>query len=602
MTLFENFDSFYEATAQQTLLVMYALCGERQLALQSTVDAYRHAARDWKKVKATDPQAFVRSEAWHLTTLNRTTHPLRRGNEEDSDTALLRALHELDVDSRHLLVLLTLGNTDLDQAASEVQVTPEEGIELTTEALAKLEQTLGEPIEGVERRLNALGDVTGSLVVPPVAEVRKKAKTHRLRNTVVLIAAGTLAVLGLGVFVTEGSAFEQAAEIPQRQKFGSEASDQVLVAAAFDEDQLLSTSQLQEMDPTVTWTQTATEVDLHGDMPYATCPTKRFANPDPLRTFVRTYDGEGSERNRLAQAVEISRTTEEASAAYTTMVSWFAECQHPRTQLIDAYEVDRPTGNFKILRLQSNRDEVRTFTVGLSRSGTFSLALVHETDGKEGPDIEAFARTLNESVYQLCRRSGGQCSTLFEVKKAVPPETQEAPGFLGIVDLPSVAQIDSVWAATDPDSPKNNPAATLCEGAQFGDADKKESRIFLIPEADELPKRFGLAQTVATFKTEEAAKKFLQAVERRMSDCSEDNKAIAIDKKKPLGLGANTGFALQLNFEVEKDRNARLRTGFVQRGRAVSQVTFTPVGDYDIDQAEFKRLVERAGQRLEYVR
>ena len=117
MTRVDEFNSFYAATSSQALQVTYAVCGDRTVAREATIDAYRRAWRDWPKIRQHNPLGYVRTEAWKLTALSRGTHPLRRKHEEDSDTGLLDALAELDSDDRRLIVLMTLGNIDLDEAS-----------------------------------------------------------------------------------------------------------------------------------------------------------------------------------------------------------------------------------------------------------------------------------------------------------------------------------------------------------------------------------------------------------------------------------------------------------------------------------------------------
>ena len=49
MTRVDEFNSFYNRTFTQALQVTYAVTGDRQVAFESTVDAYRRAWRDWSK-------------------------------------------------------------------------------------------------------------------------------------------------------------------------------------------------------------------------------------------------------------------------------------------------------------------------------------------------------------------------------------------------------------------------------------------------------------------------------------------------------------------------------------------------------------------------
>lgn len=603
MTHVGDFDAFYSSTAQQTLLVTYALVGDRKIALDSTIDAYRNAARSWSKVQAPDPAGWVRSEAWHLTSLHRTTHPLHRTQEGDSDTELLGALHDLSVDQRRLLVLMTLGDIDLDDAAREVQVTSEEGIEFATEALSKLEQRLDEPIEGIERRLGALGSVTGNLEMPPVDTVRAQATTRQIRNTVGLVAASAAAILGLGLVVTQGGAFSSAADIPERHKIGQAEEDQVLIAASFSADLLLDTDAITPLDPEADWDVVGTEVDVANDFAYATCPTSRFADPDPQRTFVRTFEGVGEEATqRVTQAVEISRSRSNAAEGHDVMLQWFAECQHPRVQLLGGYTVETPTGESTILQLRSHREGVRTFTVGLTGSPRYNLALVHEAEGRATPDIDEFARALAEADFALCLQADEDgCSTDFTVERSGPPPASTAPDFLASVDLPPVEDVDSFWSATEVQDVSTNPASTgICEEASLDDREAR-SRTYLMPEAPDPPERFGLTETIIVFPDDDDAQAWLEDAARAIDDCPDDVLAVSIEDKEELSRGSNTGWAWDLSWETDDDDTSRVRTGLVRRGNAVAQVTLTPENGFDVSDSAFVSLVERAGQRLDYV-
>ena len=158
------------------------------------------------------------------------------------------------------------------------------------------------------------------------------------------------------------------------------------------------------------WSVDNTDDDVDNTTPYATCPVKRFSDTDPLKVLVRTYSATGEGKERVAQAIEVSRSAKIADESYRRLVRWYSDCQHPRVQLVDSFTVQRPAGDFQILLLRSQSTPVRTFTVGFSHSGNVTSTLVHEIDGAVGPKIETFARTLNDSVSRLCADSGGDCT------------------------------------------------------------------------------------------------------------------------------------------------------------------------------------------------
>lgn len=601
MTRVDEFDSFYRAAFGDTVRVTYALCGDRQVALEATTDAFRHAWRDWSKIRDHAPMGYVRTEAWRATAISRGTHPLRRRHEEDSDLPLLDALGDLDVDERRLIVLMTLGNADLDVASREVGISAEEGIEQVTNALSELEAALDESIEGLERRMVALGGITATLETPSASGVRNAARRGRQRNTVLLVAAAVLGVLGAGFVATDDDALASQSALPERERIGAEGADLVLDARKFTDEDLLTARQVRPLEPDATWEVQDTNDDTTNTTPYATCPTERFADPEPLRAFVRTFGTDGGDEARVAQSVEVSTTPERAQEAYQKLIRSFADCEHPRVQLLAAWNVERASGDFTVLRLASNRSPERTFTVGFGRSGRVTNTLVHEVDGDSGPDIDAFVGVLDTAVARLCTDAGGGCSSTGEVTRTTPPRTTEAPDFLGVVDLPPIADVDRVWAATSADADPN-PAATVCDKTAFdGDSvTSAASRVFVLFQATEVPEQFGITETVGRFTDEDAAKRFVAGVRKRIAACADDIPTASVDQREKVDVGGLSGATWRVGLEVSEGDRAFYRVGIVRRGDTVAQVLFTPAGKFDMSSETFASVTARAGTRLRY--
>lgn len=601
MSRVDEFDSFFRSAFAEAVEVTYALCGDRRVALEATTDAFRRAWRDWAKIRDRDPLGHVRTEAWSAVGLTRSTHPLRRKHEDDADTELLDALAALGVDERRLIVLMTLGNTDLEAASREVGVPAEDGIEQVTNALSGLETTLGQSIAEIERRMHGLSAVTAELEVPAPASVRSAARRGRRRNTIVLVAAAVVGIVAAGFVATDEDALATQSALPDREKIGAESADIVLDARKIDADDLLSTEQVQRLDPEATWAVTDTDDDVSNTTPYATCPTERFADPDPLRVFVRTFSGSRGANERVAQSIEVSSSEKRAQKASRQLIRSFADCEHPRVQLLSAHAVKRPFGDFTILRLASNQSPRRTFTVGFSQSGSVTSTLVHEVDGTQGPDLDDFAKTLDDSVAKFCRDSGGRCAKAITLTRATPPRTTQAPAFLGVVDLPPIADVDRVWAAA-PADPDPNPAATVCDQADFSRKDVGDawSRVFVLYQASEVPEKFGLTETIGRFEDEEAAKAFVAKVRQRIDSCPDDNLAATIDQSAKVDNDRTSGFVRRVGLEVDEDERAYYRVGLVRRGADVAQVTFTPAGKFDMSEKTFTDVTTRAGTRLKY--
>jgi hypothetical protein len=408
-------------------------------------------------------------------------------------------------------------------------------------------------------------------------------------------------ILGGGFVATDGDALASSSTLPQRQKIGAERPDVIFGSEKIDTGNLLSAKQVSILDPESTWKIEGTDENVDNTTPYATCPTKRYADKDPLKVFVRTFNATGVTEERIAQAIEVSRSESAAAQTYERLVQWYSDCEHPRVQLVAAYTVKRPFGDFQILRLRSHRSPERTFTVGFSHSGTVTSTLVHEADGPSGPSIVTFAHTLNDSVAKVCKDSGGTCTDTIQVTRTDPPPTSDAPSFLGIVDLPPIRNIDKVWAGAAVPA-KTNPAATQCDAATFTGKDvrRAEARIYVLYQATTLPKQFGVAETVGRFTSPTKAKAFVAKVRKRINACSDKNLSAKIDQHKTFKSSAYVGDVWRVGVEVTKGHRAYYRMSVIRRGSDVAQVTFTPAGTYDITPNTFEAMAVRAATRLKY--
>lgn len=604
MTRVDEFRTFYRAKAPDILRVTYALCGDRNLALDATVEAFRRTWRDWQKLRNRDPLPHTRDEAWKSLLLMRGAHPLRRRHEDDGDTDLLDALHELDADQRRLIVLLTIGDTDLEQACREIEIDVEEGTRLVTPALDRLETELGVPIDQLEPRLRALGEITRQLTLPSVAQVRRSADRGRLIATAAAVAVALIASLGAGLATVDRSAMLTRADAPQRQLIGAERPDVQLESRKITVDALLTAAELGPLDEASMWTISGTENDTTNTEPYATCQTRRFANADPVRVFVRTFAGTGDGDPVAAQAIEVSRNAAAAREAYKTTVQWYANCTVPNLQLQSSFLVKRTFGDFRILRLRVNGEVPRIITVGFAQSGRVTTTLVHETDGTNSPEITSFAELLNSSVERFCDASGGRCSSVLEVEQVPPPATEQSPEFLSVVDLPMVPGVNAVWVGVDPSpTPRGrNPASTLCDTRAFDarGVPSAMSRIFVTPDARGLPQEFGVAETVTTFDSDEAAARFIDGVRRSIESCTADKPNVDKLNDDALASGDIVGRAWRLRFIRDDDSTIDYRMALVRNGASVAQLSFVPFRSADLGGARFGRVAIRAGERLTY--
>jgi hypothetical protein len=142
---------------------------------------------------------------------------------------------------------------------------------------------------------------------------------------------------------------------------------------------------------------------------------------------------------------------------------------------------------------------------------------------------------------------------------------------------------------------------TTCDRANFAKAraQRTRSRTFLIPEA-RLPARFGLSETYGRFRTQKAARRFLDDVRSRVANCEDRDLATNVTSARTVRnpkQGVDWS-AWTLRTEISEREAVRFRVGFVRVGKTVSQLTFVSAPKDDIAGPRFEALVQRAGDRL----
>jgi hypothetical protein len=598
MTRVDEFDAFYHDSRRQVLHQTYALTGDLTAAILAVQDAYAHAWQHWTKLRLTDPLGQVRPEAMRLATLRRGTHLLRRKRREDTDTELLEALGSLSSTARRLVLLQTAGGLDITGAAREVGTTADDAVETTDRAVTELEDRLNASTGQIERRLHDLRRITDAATLPRASIIRRSGTRRKHRNTLIAVATSAAVIAGAGFLVTAPTA---EGLHPPRAQIGREASaaDDAVGAS---EDQLLSAPQIVHLDLKANWTVSGTSSDLDAIDPFATCALARYGTPRLRQVWVRTFEGGGKTSQYAIESIEVARTKAAARASYRTQLNWYAGCQVPRVQLLDAYSVAREGTDIRILVLRKWSDPIRTITVGVARSGFITSTFVHQVESRHGPRVSAFADILDDSLGLLCESTGGICQLASDVRPVQPPVTGEANGFLGAVDIPPVANLAKVLIGTPPKHypSSQNPAATSCDEAQFKGEGVTgvRSRSYVVLHAKQVPTTFGITETIVTFPAEARAKNYLQRLQKRLNKCEDRNLAANVRGPHRDGEGAVKIRTWWLSLEATSRKEIEYRLALVRNGSRVAQVMFTPVGRFDVSGRAFNALAIRAGQRL----
>ena len=143
--------------------------------------------------------------------------------------------------------------------------------------------------------------------------------------------------------------------------------------------------------------------------------------------------------------------------------------------------------------------------------------------------------------------------------------------------------------------------AAVCDKANFSGSHPR-SRAYVQSEIADIPKEFGVTETVGRFRNEDDADNFIDSVESNLYDCPDENLAAQVDQSYAINEGPLDGTSWRVRLDLPGGGEAQYRTAAVRNGLTVAQVTATPAGKYEISRKEFQELVERAGERLAYAK
>jgi DNA-directed RNA polymerase specialized sigma24 family protein len=601
----EQFDSFYLKSRRALVLQTFALTGDLAAADRAVRDAYVSAWHHWRKVKTyDDPRDWVRPRAWAQAQRRHTARLWHRTRDLSAeDRAVLDALHKLTSAERRAVLMVHLAGVPADLAARELNVTRETLEQQAEKGASTFASALGVDSSSVKSTLMRLGEASSQASLPRPAAIRREGRARRRTHTLVAAAATTFLAIGSGAFAhestdasTEAGPLAVAPEEAEPSRSPSPPAESNLPSA----DDLLLASDLKPLKANGTWRVVDTHDNTAGEGINYPCQEERFADPDGLATLVRQMEASGKPVSTVVQSVEISASEDEAGSTYATVLSWFAGCDDG-LHLRETHRVAGVGEQAMMFEMETWGDPRTAYSVGVVQVGqVVSTTVARRVEGPM-PPRKRVAGLLARTAEALCERAGGtDCTQSPDVKVAAPQPSGETRGGLATIDLPPLTGVTRPWVGTNPAPAAQNPARTSCDRAEFrqSGAVRARTRTFLVPEAN-LPDHFGLTETYGAFRTEKAAKRFMDTVRKRFAGCEDRDLATSVMAPSLLREGRLDGSTWRLRTELSENRDVRFDVGFVRRGNAVAQLLFVPTERADLRPGAFRRLVIRAGQRLE---
>jgi DNA-directed RNA polymerase specialized sigma24 family protein len=621
MARVDDFDAFYHATRRPLLHQTYALSGNAEHAVTAVEHAFAQAWSEWRKVRRLpDPVSWVRSEAWRVagSPLPRRRWGLRGFRRTDrrrfvmpaesAHAADLQALRDLPDGQRRAVVLHHLAELPVDRIALESGISEASAAFLLAQGEQAWADT-GTSIDAALQRIEA--DLAGVRLIRAPSLRRSGERRHRQQTLVGVATAAALLVGGGFLIVNDGPATikEAAADAPHDGPADTSGAASAPTESApatqppspstflLDERALLTRQEMKRLTrQRADWSVTSTTDGTTGDPIYAPCQQEPFADPDGKQSLLRRFEASDDGLSAV-QVIEESRSERQSTLAFDRMESWYSRCDDDGVQLQSTMGVHGIGDEARAFRLRDIGKNDTYVTVGIVRTGPITTAVIASAKDERAVAPMRVLTRAGVSVTRMCLPVSGDCTTQPRVKTTTPLPTGQNPGFLAAYDLPTISNVSAPWVGTDPARSLDNPAATPCERANFGRPQRPRTRVFVLPTAKKLPQRFGLAETVGTFRTPANARSFLKRAYDSADSCPDRELSASDPIVGELPAGSD-GRVWRFEFEVNENASVYYRVGLVRSGPRVALLSMSPSETYDVSRREFVNVVVRAGQRL----
>lgn len=611
-----EFDAFYKDARDRLLLEAYALTGDLHVSRTAVRDAFTAACHHWGKVqRLEDREAWLRPLVWKRAQHRHAARPWHKEKDlPDGARATLDALASLPANQRKALVLTHLSPLPMADIAREIgipQEAAERELQTGTAAFALARET---PSTAIRSHIEDLRPATLDTRWPRSTIIRRAGVARRRTHTALGVVATTAAVVLSGMVVAQGETPDAALS---DQGFERRATRVEAPAPepALDADLLLDPEQVTRIDTGVEWAETATSDNTSGSGLVLPCQSERFADPEGVSAFVRTFEGTEDvpkprgkrkkarapepRRARAAQMVELSTDEDRARAAYATARDWFAGCTTERLQLLGVHELRGVGDQATLFTLRAWNGATRTVQVGVARTGQITTTTMGQVEGLR-PGTGSAASMLAAAVNSMCGIPGsGSCASPPKARAIAAPPAGEVEGMLSELDLPPVARARGPWFGTKPARAKVNVASTRCDRTAFSGNQLTHNltRTFLFPQ-DKGADEFGLTQSVAMTRSAGAAKGFVRGVRTKLTECAREGFGTEVSRLVDRQTKKSEVAVWRVEVEVSDSSTLEYLMAIMRHKNMVSQLGFVPSRELSIDQDDFVWLTRRAMERL----
>lgn len=306
----------------------------------------------------------------------------------------------------------------------------------------------------------------------------------------------------------------------------------------------------------------------------------------------RSLSATSGEPATIVQQLETYQTAEAATRAFSERSIQLGSCAATPDHLAKGFVVTGLADQSVAAEAVVQDASGAVHRIMITRTGT-TLLLVDAT-AQTPLLMDALARAVAPALTRLCGSTHGTCPTNPTVTPSSVPPPGDFPGSLATGDLFRVTPGAGSWVGAQIKPLKL--VGSECEGVDLtapAGVAAAQQHAYVLTDDPKASAHFGLDEVVYTFATDADAKAFTDTVVANVTNCAKTKQTASVTALAKVA-GAASGQLFTVDQRKTVDTVARSRVVVAAQGVHAIYIAANPTSDYDLPDASWLAIAERA--------
>ena len=306
----------------------------------------------------------------------------------------------------------------------------------------------------------------------------------------------------------------------------------------------------------------------------------------------RSLSATSGEPATIVQQLETYQTAEAATRAFSERSIQLGSCAATPDHLAKGFVVTGLADQSVAAEAVVQDASGAVHRIMITRTGT-TLLLVDAT-AQTPLLMDALARAVAPALTRLCGSTHGTCPTNPTVTLSSVPPPGDFPGSLATGDLFRVTPGAGSWVGAQIKPLKL--VGSECEGVDLtapAGVAAAQQHAYVLTDDPKASAHFGLDEVVYTFATDADAKAFSDTVVANVTNCAKTKQTASVTALAKVA-GAASGQLFTVDQRKTVDTVARSRVVVAAQGVHAIYIAANPTSDYDLPDASWLAIAERA--------